>query len=79
MYIPCGSFLWRTDKGHRLVSSLVDFSSLPPRLLDLLPLSRALWPLPGSHKAAAEWTVCAQLWTGILPSWKSLLRYDPDR
>ena len=52
-----------------------DCSSLPPRLFDLLTISRPLWPLPRPHKVAAERTVCAQLWPRVLPGWRSLCRY----
>lgn len=56
-----------------------DCSLLPPRLLDLLSISRPLCPLPGPHEAATEWTVCAQLRPGILPSWGPLFRYGSMR
>lgn len=57
------------------LSFVLGFSSLPLGLLDLLSLSRPLWPLPGSHKAAAERTMCAQLWAGLLSSRWCLSRY----
>lgn len=77
---PVDSFFRRIqEKSYDLywipLSFVLDCSSLPPRLLDLLSVSGPLWPLPGPHKAAAERTVCAQLSSGILPGWCSLSRY----